>query len=170
MVDGQKSADEQPTADDVRQRVAEVFARSGVDFSPHAHEAVLDYETAAEVRERFQLTGTETKSLFLRGKSGRHTMFVSVEGQRLDTARARAALGEKFSIASGDELKAVTGCEPGCAVPLGLPPQVTLLIDSAIEHEPRLILSPGPPTETIEVSASEWAALLSETDNPVVKY
>ncbi|GGV10409.1 YbaK/EbsC family protein [Streptomyces spectabilis] len=170
MLDGQMTADEPPTVTGIRRRAAELFARSGVDFAPHAHEPVMDYETAAQVRERFHLTGAETKSLFLRGKSGRHTMFVSVEGRRLDTAKARAALGEKFSIAPGAELKAVTGCEPGCAVPFGLPPQVTLLIDSALGHEPRLIFSPGPPTETIEVSATDWVALVSKTDNPVVTY
>lgn len=170
MVDRQESADEQAVASDVRQRVREVFSRSGVDFSPHVHEPVLDYETAARVRERFHLTGTETKSLFLRAKSGRYAMFVSVEGRRLDTARARTALGEKFSIASGDELKTVTGCEPGCAVPFGLPAHVTLLIDSAVELESRLIFSPGPPTETIEVTASQWGALMAKVDNPVVAY
>jgi len=130
----------------------------------------MDYETAAQIRERFGLTGRETKSLFLRGRSGRYTMFVSVEGQRLDAARARAALEEKVSVASGEELRAVTGCEPGCAVPLGLPPEVTLLVDGVVEGESRLIFSSGPPTETIEVGASEWAALVASVDNPVVKY
>lgn len=170
MVDGHTSAAEQPTVNDLRQRVADLFARSGIDFSPHEHDPVLDYETAAQVREQFGLTGTETKSLFLRCKSGRYAMFVSVEGARLDTPRARAALGEKFSIGSGDELKAVTGCLPGCAVPFGLAPEVTLLVDGALEQEPRLIFSPGPPTETVEVSAADWATLMATTDNPVVKY
>ncbi|WP_282793602.1 YbaK/EbsC family protein [Streptomyces sp. CC224B] len=170
MVDGHMSAADESAVAGVRQRVADLFAEAGVDFSPHEHEPVLDYETAAAVRERFGLTGTETKSLFLRGKSGRYAMFVSVEGRRLDTARARAALGEKFSIASGEELRSVTGCVPGCAVPFGLPPQVTLLLDSAVGQERWLIFSPGPPTETIEVEASDWAALVSKTGNPLVKY
>ena len=155
---------------DIRERVAELFAKSGVDFSPHVHEPVTSYETAALVRERFGLTGTETKSLFLRRKSGGYAMFISIEGQRLDTGRARAALGEKVSLASGDELQSVTGCVPGCAVPFGLPPEVSLLVDDSLLSEARLIFSPGPPTETIEVGAEEWAVLMSNAANPVLKY
>jgi len=134
------------------------------------HEPVLDYETAATVRQRFGLNGIETKSLFLRAKSGRYLMFVTGEGERLDRVRAQGVLGEKVSIASGEELQAETGCVPGCAVPLGLPPAIPLLIDRQLDSTPALILSPGPPTETIQVSGEEWRQLVAAADNPTIPY
>jgi Ala-tRNA(Pro) deacylase len=154
----------------VRQRCQGLFEQSGLPFAPHVHEPVLDYETAAMVRKRFDLTGVETKSLFLRAKSGRYLMFVTLEGERLDRAQAQQALGEKVSIASGDELQAETGCVPGCAVPLGLPCRIALLIDPKVETAHSLIFSPGPPTETLQVSSEEWARLIGAVDNPTLRY
>lgn len=155
---------------DVRRRCQEAFEAAGVAFAPHTHEPVLDYEIAQTIRARFGLTGTETKSLLLRTKGGRYVMFVSVEGERVDKQRARDALEEKFSVASETELVQETGCVPGCGVPIGLPPHVTVLLDPKTSSAKSLIFSPGPPTETIEVTAADWNALLGVIKNSVVPY
>ena len=159
-----------PRTETILHRCQELFERAGVPFRPHVHEPVLDYDTAATIRERFHFTGIETKSLFLRGKSGRHVMFVTREGERLDRARAQRALEERVSIASGEELQAETGCVPGCAVPLGLPAGIPLLIDGELDAAPALIFSPGPPTQTIQVSGEEWGRLVAAAENPKILY
>ncbi len=163
-------SDTEQTVDAVRRRCEEIFRAVGVPFAPLVHEPVLDYETAARVRDRFGLTGTETKALFLRRRSGAYVMFVSLESERLDASKARELLGEKVSIAAGDELSTETGCIPGCAVPLGLPEKIVLLLDRKVRTPARLIFSPGPPTETIEISAGEWESLLSAVPNQIVEY
>ena len=49
------------------------------------HEPVLDYEMAQKVDERFGLTGVESKSLFIKTKSGKYYVFLTVQGERLDS-------------------------------------------------------------------------------------
>lgn len=159
-----------PDTDTILHRCEELFERAGIPFQPHVHEPVLDYDSAATIRERFHLTGIETKSLFLRAKSGRYLMFVTRQGERLDRARAQQAFGEKVSIASGEELQAETGCIPGCAVPLGLPAGMPLLIDGELGAAPALIFSPGPPTQTLQVGGEDWARLVAAADNPKIPY
>lgn len=154
----------------VRRSCEALFHQAGIEFNPYTHEPVLDYETATTVRERFNLSGRETKALFLHAKSGRYVMFVSLEGERLDRKRAQAALGEKTSMASGDELQTETGCVPGCAVPLGLPQHVALLIDPKLVGESDLIFSPGPPTETLQVTQKQWESLLKVVKNDKFEY
>src|SRR2546425_3898810 len=75
------SLGERRSPQEIRRRCELLFERAGVQFAPYEHEPVLDYETAALIRERFGLVGAETKALFLRGKTGRFIMFVSQEGQ-----------------------------------------------------------------------------------------
>lgn len=41
------------------------------------HEPVLNYEIANKVDQELGLTGTETKSLFLKGKSGNYYLFIT---------------------------------------------------------------------------------------------
>lgn len=158
------------TVSDVRGRCRQTFLAAGVAFTTWTHQPVLDYETARTIRERFSLVGTETKSLLLRTKKGLYVMFISLEGERLVRERARNALKENVSLASPSELVEQTGCVPGCAVPLGLPPHVRLLVDPKVEAVERLILSPGPPTETVEISVAEWVLLLKAVPNLVVRY
>jgi Ala-tRNA(Pro) deacylase len=161
---------ESRTPDGVRERCESIFKAAALEFLPHQHQPVLDYDAATAVREKFNLTGAETKSLFLKCKSGRWVMFVSLEGERIDRKRAQEAVGEKFSIATGEELKSETGCLPGCAVPLGLPAHVSLLLDPALKSASNLIFSSGLPTETLQVSADEWMSLVAAAKNEMLKY
>src|SRR3989344_9666150 len=81
-----------------------------VKFKECTSEPVLSYETAEKVRKEFGLTGTESKSLFLKAKDGKYYMFVSVEGKRADFEKIKDKLGVKISVASQEELKSQTGC------------------------------------------------------------
>lgn len=141
--------------DRVLNEVRNVLQNAGIVYDELEHEAVFDYETAAAVRERYKLTGTESKSLFLKSKDKQFYMLVTTEGKRVDTKRLKAVLGKKISIASGDDLQEVTGCLPGCAVPLGLPANVTTIVDNAIFEADRFIFSPGPPTRTIQLTSAD---------------
>lgn len=152
-------------------RVAGLFHKAGVPFEPIEHQPVYTYAAAEQVRNEFGLTGTETKSLFLKGKSdGQWAMFVSVEGARLDFKMAKAVLGWKPSTTTAEELTSITGCEPGCAVPLGHPDDVTLLIDTCTYDVERLIFSPGRPQHTVEVEQQQWRSLIESVTNPVIEY
>ena len=52
--------------DDLYARNMALLAQAAVPYREVVHEPVLDYATAATVRERFGLTGVESKSVLLR--------------------------------------------------------------------------------------------------------
>lgn len=156
--------------DEILDEVHGLLQDADVAYEEFEHEAVFDYETAAKVRERYQLAGVESKSLFLKSKDQQFYMFVTTEGKRVDTKRLKELLGKKISIASGDDLREVTACLPGCAVPLGLPRDVTTIIDSSIFAVDKFIFSPGPPTHTVQVSGTDLHKIFKvvESRQPVI--
>lgn len=141
-----------------------------IPFREVEHEAVLDYPTAHAVRQRFGLRGVESKSLFLRLKSGGYAMLVTLEGARADWAQLKALLGARPSVASDDELTALTGCMPQCACPFGHAAGIALVFDRAILDHDYLLYSPGPPERTLEVPTAGLSRLLPSLPNRVLYY
>ena len=143
---------------------------SGVEYQEVKHEPVLTYEQAAQVRTQFNLTGVESKSLFLKLKDGRYCMFVSIQGKRFDSKRLKQLLGSKPSICTDEELIEKTGCVPKAACPFGHASEITLIVDVEIFEQDRYIYSPGPPGRTIEVAAEDVRRVLAHCPNEVVYY
>ena len=152
-----------------RQNIA-LLQSAGIEYREFAHEPVLSYEKAAQIRQRFNLSGVESKSLFLKLRDNRYCMFISVEGKRFDSKRLRALLGGKSKVCSDQELNEVTGCVPKCACPFGHPDEVTLIIDNDVFEHERFIYSPGPPEKTIEIKTEDIHQLVSTGPNKVVYY
>lgn len=158
------------TVTELADRVRDLLRGAGVKYQEVEHEPVYDYETAAQVRERFNLTGTESKNLFLHGRDGRWFMYVTLQGKRFDSKACKRLLGTHVSVASDEELTAHTGCEPGCAVPFGHDPSIGLIVDESIFGTERFIFSPGPPTRTIEIATLDLERVLAAVSNPIVRY
>jgi len=143
---------------------------SGVTYREVEHEVVLSYETAARVRQRFGLTGVESKSLLLRLKDGRYCMFVSVEGKRADFNKIKDLVGSKPSLCTDEELVEQTGCVPKCACPFGHEERIILIIDSAIFNYAKFLYSPGIPERTVEIATADLEKIITGLPNPVVRY
>ena len=148
----------------------DLLRNAGIEYREFEHEQVLSYEKATQIRQRFNLSGVESKSLFLKLKNDRYCMFISVEGKRFDPKRLRALLGSKAKVCSDQELKVVTGCVPKCACPFGHPAEVTLIIDNEVFEHERFIYSPEPPEKTIEIKTVDIHQLVSTGPNKVVYY
>lgn len=131
------------------------------------HEPVLDYDMAAVIRAKFGLTGVESKNLFLRTKKGSYCMLVTLQEKRADFGRIKEVIGERVSVATDEELKERTGCEPGCAVPFGLPADIILIVDRDVFDHSRLIFSPGPPERTVEMEMEAVRAVFEKVPNRV---
>lgn len=157
-----------PDLKELYERNINLLRRAGLEYREVKHEPVLDYETAAGVRTRFGLSGTESKSLFLKVKKKGYCMLITLEGKRADLNAVRQALGSKISIANPEELTENTGCIPGCATPLGHAREITLVVDRDILKQNKLLYSPGPPDKTIELDGRDIQKLLDISDNPVV--
>jgi Ala-tRNA(Pro) deacylase len=134
------------------------------------HEAVLSYETAASVRQRFGLTGVESKSLLLRLKDCRYCMFVSVEGKRAVFKKIKDLVGSMPSLCTDEELVEQTGCAPKCVCPFGHEERIILIIDSAIFNYAKFLYSPGIPERTVEIATADLEKIIAGLPNPVVCY
>ena len=63
--------------------------------------------------------------------------------------------GERLSLCSPDELRDKTGCTPGCVAPFGYSHDVTIIVDNAIYTYDKILITPGVPEFTIELSTEE---------------
>ena len=63
--------------------------------------------------------------------------------------------GESLSLCSPNELREETGCTPGCVAPFGYSQHVAIIVDSAIYTYDKILITPGVPEFTIELSTEE---------------
>lgn len=153
------------TPQDLYTRNIDIFKTLGVEYKECTSEPVLDYETAEKVMRECGLTGTESKSLFIKGKDGRYFMLITIRGEKADFDAIKEVVGTKVSVASQDILKEKTGCEPFCAVPFGFPEEVSIIVDPKIFTTEKYIFSPGPTEKTVEISSADIPKILAYLPN-----
>ena len=152
------------------ERNLSLLRESGIGFREVEHEPVLDYDAAARIRQRFGLTGKESKSVFLRLKDGRYGMFVTVEGKRADLKRICSLTGSRPSICGDEELIRETECVPKCACPFGHKAEILLILDNEVFLYDKLLFSPGPHERTIEVATGDLERLIAVLPNAILRY
>ncbi|KAA0763967.1 YbaK/EbsC family protein [Bacillus sp. SH5-2] len=150
--------------------VLALLHKTNVSYEKFEHEPVLDYETDRIVRERLGLRGTPSKSLFLKSKSGDYYVFFTLEGSRLNRGEMKEITEESLSLCSPDELREETGCTPGCVAPFGYSQHVTIIVDRAIYAYDKILITPGVPEFTIELSTEELKKILLTCPNTVLEY
>ncbi|PEF14306.1 DNA-binding protein [Bacillus thuringiensis] len=150
--------------------VLALLHKTNVSYEKFEHEPVLDYETDRIVRERLGLQGTPSKSLFLKSTSGNFYVFFTLEGNRLNRGEMKEITGERLSLCSPDELRMETGCTPGCVAPFGYSHDVTIIVDNAIYTYDKILITPGVPEFTIELSTEELKKILLTCTNTVLEY
>ena len=135
------------------------------DYSTYEHEPVLDFVKAAEIAQQFGLTGKESKSLFIKGKSGKYYMYLTTEDKKMDSKQVKKLLGEKVNIVPSCEMVAILGCEPGCLPPFGYDKSVidTVIVDEELFNHERFVCSPGIPEITIEAETKYLRTLLESS-------
>lgn len=159
-----------PTPKELAATVEAQLKDAKIEYEAYTHEPVLNYETSAKVIKEHGIIGSDSKSLFLRGKDNNYYMFVTLQGTRLDMKLAKKIVGVKLSIASDQELIEQTGYVPGCAGPFGLSTNVRLLIDSAIYEVDYFLCSPGLPERSIKISGKALRQVIEATGNKKYYY
>ncbi|WP_459501693.1 YbaK/EbsC family protein [Bacillus sp. C1] len=152
------------------EEIISLLHKTNASYEKFEHEPVLDYETDRIVRERLGLQGTPSKSLFLKSKSGAYYVFFTLEGTRLERNEMKELTGERLSICSPNELREKTGCIPGCVAPFGYSQDVTIIVDHSIYVYEKILITPGVPEFTIELSTAELKKILSTCHNTVLEY
>ena len=140
------------------------------NHSTYEHEPVLDFAKAAEIAQQFGLTGKESKSLFIKGKSGKYYMYLTTEDKKMDSKKVKALLGEKVNIVPSSEMVEVIGCEPGCLPPFGYDKNLidTVLVDEELFNHERFVCSPGIPEVTVEADTKYLKALLENSYDRII--
>ena len=135
-----------------------------------SHEPILNYETAVKVDKELKFSGHETKSLFLKGKSGKHYIFITLMEERMDSKLLKELLGEKINLVSGEEMIELTGMEPGCMTPFGLEDGLieAIVVDPKIYQEEKLILAFGTSKMSMEIVAKELKVLLEYCHKKII--
>lgn len=134
------------------------------------HEPILNYETAVKVDEELGLTGTETKTLFLKSKADNYYLFITLATERMDSKLLKSLLGEKVNMVSGDEMIELTTMQPGCMTPFGLKEGLikSIVIDPKIYNEDKLILAFGSETMSMEITPTDLKTILEDTYENII--
>ncbi|MCI9110433.1 MAG: YbaK/EbsC family protein [Bacilli bacterium] len=129
------------------------------------HEPILNYETAAKVDEELGLTGTETKTLFLKSKTDNYYLFITLATERMDSKLLKNILGEKINMVSKEEMTELTNMQPGCMTPFGLNEGLikSIVVDPKIYNEEKLILAFGSETMSMEITPNDLKTILEDT-------
>lgn len=61
--------------------IKNILKENHITFEEYDHEPILSFEKAKEIREKLQYTGVESKSLFIKDRSGNYYIFVTTEGK-----------------------------------------------------------------------------------------
>ena len=86
------------------QESGKILESLNLEFRYIEHEPVLDYEAAYRVDQQFNLTGQESKCLFIKSKSGKFYSFITYEGVNFDRKFFKELLGERLALPQGKNL------------------------------------------------------------------
>lgn len=154
----------------INQKCYEIIENLNLNPRVVTHEPILNYETAAKVDEELGLTGTETKTLFLKGKSGSFYLFITLATERMDSKLLKKLLGEKVNMVSGEEMTELTGMQPGCMTPFGLEDGLIekIVVDPKINNEEKLILAFGSETMSVEIIPEDLNTILTSLYKEII--
>lgn len=152
------------------EEVISLLHKTNASYEKFEHEPVLDHETDCIVRERLGLQGTPSKSLFLKSPSGSYYVFFTLEDTHLDMNEINERTGERLFLCSSEELRELTGCMPKCVAPFGYSQDVTIIVDESLYTYNKILIPPGVPEFTIELSTEELKKILSTCQNTVITY
>lgn len=144
--------------------------RNGIPYRilPHA-EPVFTVEKAAA--QRGVILDEMVKSILLRERRRHRFVMACVTGEdRLDPQAVREHLSgdwKRFSFATDEEIKNVTGYIKGAVAPLCLPDTVPVVFDEAISRCVNVNISSGDPMAGLELDASDLIRLSGASLGPI---
>lgn len=103
-----------------------------------------------------------TKTLLLRGRSGRHALVVCPVMLKLDFGKVAALLGERHEVAPREDLAEVVGYPVTGVTPLGVA-GVPVLVDSALVALGSVLTGGGTAGVEVEVAVDDLVALTGAT-------
>jgi len=145
----------------------ELLEQNAIIYKQWQHEPIHDFETDERVSRELGITGTMSKSLFLKLKGGGFALLLTEKDKRLDKHAVKATLGKRVSICSPEEMTQEIGCLPGAVCPIGLPQHVQLVVDKEMFDKEEILYTPGYPDRTFSFSGSDLPKVLDKLPNTI---
>lgn len=140
------------------------FSEADIYFELYEHKAIYTNEDAVVMKEEQGFSGTETKSLYLKGKDNVNYIFLTYTTKRTDFKKLKSVVGKKLSVVSPEDMEAQTGQKPGAVSPFGYSKDVPLIIDEELLSEEKLVFAPGRPDRTMVVLVKDIYKIIDVLD------
>lgn len=148
----------------------EFLKEKSIYFELYDHDPIYTNEDAVIMKKEKGFTGTETKALFLKGKSGQYYSFVTFTTKSTDFKRLKQVAGEKVSIVKPDEMEEVTGQKPGAVTPLGYEESIPMIVDEELFEQEKLVFAPASPDQTMVILAEDLKKIIGLLGNELFIY
>jgi Ala-tRNA(Pro) deacylase len=136
------------------ERIDAWLTGAGVEFAVLRHEPVYTSEQAAAVRGTPLASGA--KALIVKAGE-RFVLFVVPADRRLDSRKAREALGVKgLRFAMREEVEALTGLQPGSIPPFGSLFGLATYCDPALGENPSINFNAGDHAISVQMPYEEY--------------
>lgn len=144
--------------------VGRALDERGVAYREFTHPGPIhSLEQAAE--ERGQRPEQVVRSILFRTGPDDYLMVLVAGPQQVDWKALRRHLGQsRMTMASPDEVLAVTGYEIGAVSPFGLPRPLRVLVDESVAREEEVSLGSGTRGTTVILRSADLLAALPEAE------
>lgn len=105
----------------------------------------------------------------MKKKGGGFALFLTDKDSRLDKTQIKQALGKRTSICSNEEMIEQIGCVPGAVCPIGLPSDITIVVDNRLFGANEILYTPGKPDWAFGVRGCDLKQLLEHLPNNVIE-
>lgn len=148
----------------------EFLREHAIYFELYHHDPLYTNEDAVIMKKEKGFTGTETKALFLKGKSGKYYSFVTFTTKNTNFKRLKQVVGEKVAIVKPDEMEEVTGQKVGAVTPLGYTASVPMIVDEELFEQEKLVFAPARPDQTMVILAEDLRKIIDLLGNELFIY
>lgn len=148
----------------------ELLKEQSIYFELYNHDPIYTNEDAVIMKEEKGFKGTETKALFLKGKSGQYYSFVTFTTKRADFKRLKQVVGEKVAVVKQDEMEAITSQKAGAVTPLGYESTVAMIVDGGLFKQEKLVFAPARPDQTMVILAKDLKKVIDLLGNELFVY
>lgn len=148
----------------------EFLKEQAIYFELYNHNPIYTNEDAVTMKAEKGFTGTETKALFLKGKSGQFYSFVTFTTKRTDFKRLKQVVGEKVAVVKQDEMEAITGQKAGAVTPLGYEASIPVIVDKELFEQEKLVFAPARPDQTMVILAEDLKKIIRLLRNELFIY
>lgn len=144
--------------------VGRELAATGVPFREFRHPGPIhSLEQAAE--ERGQRPEQVVRSILFRLAENDYLMVLVAGPRQVDWKALRRYVGQsRLTMASAEEVLAVTGYEIGAVSPFGLPRPLRVLLDESVTRETEVSIGSGTRGTTVILQTSDLVRALSEVE------